>query len=407
MQEVVGTMEKKVYNGKELVELFERVGLDTGKYTTEYLAEQLGLVPLSESKRKYAELWDAMQADADAKQLKIDELISAAKEDYRSNYQPSSSYVSTLNDFIRDRYPDVRRLEREIDSIRAQQKPLSDLAASFKRGSGASEAISRYAGGKPENLDHVLDKVRGKMKRVEGDVSNRENLKDFVKKGNPFTNKMFPLAGGDLRNLVGITDQYGNPSFLGLGPMATTLAVRAPLAALDTASMPIRLLSRPAIAAYLKMTGGDESKMAEKLEKLKSIEGDVDQAIGATMYDGKPKGSGTGKKIDQPKPSISHSAIEDISNLEVEPDLNNKGLYLKKKEYSDIKGKAEDALRKQEEVKPMPLPESYTLSELNEAFNSAGLDTGKYTTEYLAEQLGFRRIEDGRNLSKMSFRIKF
>jgi hypothetical protein len=36
----------------------------------------------------------------------------------------------------------------------------------------------------------------------------------------------------------------------------------------------------------------------------------------------------------------------------------------------------------------------YTASELNEAFNAAGLDTRKYRFEYLAEQFGFRRISE-------------
>jgi hypothetical protein len=56
--------------------------------------------------------------------------------------------------------------------------------------------------------------------------------------------------------------------------------------------------------------------------------------------------------------------------------------------------------KKVEEAKPtIDLPggddvvkESYTLSELNEAFNALGLDTSKYTTEYLAEELGFSEV---------------
>jgi len=47
-----------------------------------------------------------------------------------------------------------------------------------------------------------------------------------------------------------------------------------------------------------------------------------------------------------------------------------------------------DAIKSRDNT-PLPLPESYTLSELNEAFNALGLNTEKYTTEYLAEELGF------------------
>jgi hypothetical protein len=42
-----------------------------------------------------------------------------------------------------------------------------------------------------------------------------------------------------------------------------------------------------------------------------------------------------------------------------------------------------------------PIAESYTLEELNEAFAQAGYDTKKYTVEYLAEQLGFRPVNEG------------
>jgi hypothetical protein len=43
---------------------------------------------------------------------------------------------------------------------------------------------------------------------------------------------------------------------------------------------------------------------------------------------------------------------------------------------------------------PGLVKESYTLSELNEAFAAAGLDTNKFTTEYLAERLGFRQLNE-------------
>ena len=38
--------------------------------------------------------------------------------------------------------------------------------------------------------------------------------------------------------------------------------------------------------------------------------------------------------------------------------------------------------------------EAYTAEELQEAFTKAGLETNKYTTEYLAERLGFRRVNE-------------
>jgi hypothetical protein len=39
------------------------------------------------------------------------------------------------------------------------------------------------------------------------------------------------------------------------------------------------------------------------------------------------------------------------------------------------------------------ISESYTTAQLNEAFKAAGLDTKKFTTEYLAERLGFKRLK--------------
>jgi hypothetical protein len=49
--------------------------------------------------------------------------------------------------------------------------------------------------------------------------------------------------------------------------------------------------------------------------------------------------------------------------------------------------------QKAEEIEA-PIIESYTLPELHEAFTAAGLDTNKYTTEYLAEQLGFEPLNE-------------
>jgi hypothetical protein len=43
-----------------------------------------------------------------------------------------------------------------------------------------------------------------------------------------------------------------------------------------------------------------------------------------------------------------------------------------------------------------PAVESYTLSELNEAFSTVGLDTSKYTTEYLADQFGLQPLDEGK-----------
>jgi hypothetical protein len=51
----------------------------------------------------------------------------------------------------------------------------------------------------------------------------------------------------------------------------------------------------------------------------------------------------------------------------------------------------DNMLGSQEE--PQRQPESYTDEEMNEAFTAAGLDTDKFTTEYLAEQLGFKRLK--------------
>jgi hypothetical protein len=64
--------------------------------------------------------------------------------------------------------------------------------------------------------------------------------------------------------------------------------------------------------------------------------------------------------------------------------------------FGAVKGGIDHFKKNKGESKPKDtgnnVSESYTLSELNEAFALAGLDTSKYTTEYLAEQLGFREI---------------
>jgi hypothetical protein len=46
-----------------------------------------------------------------------------------------------------------------------------------------------------------------------------------------------------------------------------------------------------------------------------------------------------------------------------------------------------------ENIKPMPLPESYTRKDLQELFEALNLDTNKYTFGYLAEQLGFQAVK--------------
>jgi hypothetical protein len=76
--------------------------------------------------------------------------------------------------------------------------------------------------------------------------------------------------------------------------------------------------------------------------------------------------------IDYRDPSFYGNIISDIKNV-------------KKNAIEEIKDSRNDN-------KPLPIPDSYTAEELQEAFLLAGLDTNKYTFEYLAEQLGFEVV---------------
>jgi hypothetical protein len=68
------------------------------------------------------------------------------------------------------------------------------------------------------------------------------------------------------------------------------------------------------------------------------------------------------------------------------------GRKLGKDADGNVDGGYKQFRKRVEALKLMP-DGSYTPGELEEAFKSAGLDTGKYTTEYLAEQLGFKRLK--------------
>jgi hypothetical protein len=89
-EEVEGiVVENEIYSRRELIELFEKLELDTDKYTFKYLSEQLGFVPvIALTEEELNERWELglTQASKERKQV-----YKAAHDAARAANKPKSS----------------------------------------------------------------------------------------------------------------------------------------------------------------------------------------------------------------------------------------------------------------------------------------------------------------------------
>jgi hypothetical protein len=324
VQEIIDIVtEEKICS--DLHEAFTRIGLDTKKYTLEYLVEEVTIGSVDQKLKDLEEL-KRYEEYMEEKERKKREGKEAARvlsqiggvQNLPDAYQNARDLYNATGDKIKDLYnreSKIKELEYKISQTPFFLKPFKNYKKSIEK-IGDLEQIRR------ERQKAIIDN-RNAEKRKEKIV----RLSDIIgfRKG----------AGGSVK------DKKEEPKYYEDNYKHMYDSSRDP--SLSTSAHLIR-------------------KLGPNYEDFKD-------------------------KNDNPEDWFT----DWTGKYDPEDHLNTV------KDYNDTRksllNAAREEIEKRRKQKPMPLPESYTLSELNEAFNALGLDTEKYTTEYLAEQLGFEPLK--------------
>jgi len=294
-------IKEEVYTLEELNEAFNALRLDTEKYTTEYLAEELGFQQISEGK-----LGDSL------KRFVMPALFAA---------NTAMSGGAMMNN--------INAVDQLKDNIRTQvyQDVDTELQDNEDRALANANAIMSFS--KPGSYQHELAK---------------ETI-EAIRQGGPGkkTANTAPSSG----------DRPQYTSF------DTEDVISGKVKPITTGRKYIQPRNAGTVDVF-----DNEDIDAEIASRIKSDE--------------------TTKSLQR---QAGNSALVGMASAGLAAGTAGKEIFDGKKPLvgSDVE------LPKVKLGKEENVSESYTLSELNEAFNALGLNTKKYTTEYLAKELGFKR----------------
>jgi hypothetical protein len=315
------------YTLSELNEAFTQAGYDTGKFKTEYLAEQLGFKPLREMSlqgKKYSDM--------------------------------AKMTVSQMKEFINDQ---VLNGQMDFDDLDDDDKTTL-LRTVFKAGSHPEDYFTRVS--PRHDLDHTYRTPIGvEFVNTADQIKASERILGSNNRIDPSETLILSSPGDSIDNRVRNIVRSNNK--------------------VTTESYAAEELREAFIRAGLDTNKYTLDYLAEQLGFVPLDE----------YYDESPKdiaAKRTGYAMNQDLPEPKPTADDWKYAIKGRKSEGNASEVL---DYERKRRKQAEAEKKTPDgrARNIPLPESYTLSELSEAFAAAGYDTGKYTTEYLAEQLGF------------------
>jgi hypothetical protein len=300
------TSTNESYTTEQLREAFSRAGLDTKKFRVEYLAEQLGFVPLSESNRERAAIGALLGT------ILGGGIASGAVE---SILKPAEEKVEVTRSELQSDFD-----EKLPAILQWEEDKLRDDAAKIAN-SDPNEILGYSAQDRLDALNTI-----GAI-----DSSGPDNY--VIKNANHFGSLLSPNQK--------LATRWTIPQVKSPGEESNPGVVHDNNPHMPRLNGGTKAMNRITSSLYSNHSSQNLKREAEKINSEVLANARTGAAIGGSaltlggMGLGATAGALTGKKR----------------------------IY-----------------------------ESYTTEELREAFSKAGLDTRKFRVEYLAEQLGFRKI---------------
>jgi hypothetical protein len=242
-------LKEEVFTLSELNEAFTAAGLDTKKYTTEYLAEQMGFIPLNESKRKQAEAWRSITSQIGELRNKViipiyNQHMEGLKRKYIESLKNPNAVQVPFETFAKGfempaEYKAALAKQAELDKQREQ---FSDAYDSFTQGKDLSKKISKY-GVSGEELVQMGKEAQKKLIDLPAENNKLyydiKHLGDWKKKelGKSMNT---PLPFTQATNRVLDDYDYTNTGLLRLASLPFTLAM-------DTAATPVQIATNTAL----------------------------------------------------------------------------------------------------------------------------------------------------------------